>query len=245
MLVLRFQLLLNEILYEKYIVYVYYNVQYDVILLFFLWGRSKGRLFGNVYKSMYFSASLNSTWINCQYRTNLNDFHFNEYIVLHCLVAVNSQGKKIIMGCKLPLIFRKNMQNNGFHANNGATTFVIIVHLLYRQIHSANCNIISISDKSFQTCGSCMTIHWEWMNQWILHDVYKLYYAINQSNKFVHTMLLAHSFTQIVDCNNRSWLFKVCSCFAMLFVCLCCFAARELIANEFLWRQFRLVLNDD
>lgn len=114
--------------------------------------------------------------------------------------------------------------------------------------NTANCNIIWILDKSFQTCGSCMTINREWMNQWILHDVYKLYYAISQSINQICLYYTAGSLTHSDSRLQQSIMIHDCGvlllCFAMLFVCLCCFTARELIAIEFLWRQFTFASND-
>lgn len=88
-------------------------------------------------------------------------------VVGHCLDGSSqfSRGKNVINGCKLSWIFQENMQNSGFHANNGAHRILSLFCTLYRQIHKANYNLISISLRTFEMARVWPSIANKWMNE--------------------------------------------------------------------------------
>lgn len=159
---------------------MYYNEKYDV---FFRREETKVICSVILIKAVcIFFLQILLEWI---LPTNLNDFHFNKHFVLYCLVVVNFRGKKAINGYKLSSIFWNYMQNNGFHANNGA--MLLQLFCTYRRIHKANCNLISISLRHVFDHQS------EWMNELCIMFTNFIMQSINQICLYQAAHSLAHS----------------------------------------------------
>lgn len=135
-------------------------------------------------------------------------------IALHCVVWKISQflrekghqWRQIAFN-----FFPQNPHNNGFHANNRAK--LLSLFCTYRQIHTANCNIISIS---LRILGFIWLVFDQKFGMNELCTMFTNFLLRNPSIN-LYTMQLTHSLTDRVDCNNRSWLFKVFFCFAFRF----------------------------
>lgn len=158
----------------------------------------------------------NSTWISITSKLEWLSLQRAFCVVLHCIVWFGSSQISREKGQQWRQIafnfFPQNPHKNGFHANNRAK--LLSLFCTYRRIHTANCIIISIS---LRILGFIWLVfdHKIGMNE--LCTMFTNFLLRNQSINLYTMQLTTHSHTDRVDCNNRSWLFKVFFCFAFRF----------------------------